>query len=435
MRIYALLRPLAFALDAETAHRLTVKTLRLMPPRRPPDFPASLKTHVAGIDFPTPVGLAAGFDKDAEVPEQMLWLGFGFVEVGTLTPRPQQGNSKPRLFRLRKDRAVINRMGFNNGGQPAAYGRLQLDMRLPGIIGVNVGANKDSKDRIADYVSGVRAMAPVAHYLTINISSPNTPGLRELQDEGALEELLAAVRQVGAKKPIFLKVAPDLNEGDPERMIRAAIDNKIDAIIVSNTTVSRPPLRSRHANEAGGLSGAPLKPLALEALRQFRRAGGGEIPLIGAGGIATADDAWERIRAGASLVQLYSAMVYEGPGIAARIARGLGQRLKREGIASIMEAVGTERLERLRTSTTPSRRGSAPPSIRPLRMSTPVSPESSPCPGFNSMPRWRRPSRTCGENRVISPCRLGPRATRFGAPSASRIGMFQSIAATSDLAT
>lgn len=341
MRLYRFIRPLAFALDAETAHRLTVKALRLMPSRRPPDFPGSLKTRIAGLNFPTPVGLAAGFDKDAEVPEQMLSLGFGFVEVGTLTPRPQEGNPKPRLFRLREDRAVINRMGFNNGGQPAAYARLQLDMRLPGIIGVNVGANKDSKDRIADYVSGARAMAPVADYLTINISSPNTPGLRGLQEEGALEELLAAVRQVKTRTPIFLKVAPDLKERDPERITRAAIDHGIAAIIVSNTTVSRPPLRSRHAGEPGGLSGAPLRQLALEALRNFRRASAGEMPLIGVGGIATADDAWERIRAGASLIQLYSAMVYEGPGIAARIARGLAQRLKREGFANVAEAVGS----------------------------------------------------------------------------------------------
>lgn len=296
--------------------------------------------RVAGIDFPTPVGLAAGFDKDVEVPEQMLWLGFGFVEVGTLTPRPQEGNPKPRLFRLRPDRAVINRMGFNNGGQPAAYARLMECRQLSGIVGVNVGANKDSDDRIADYVSGVRAMAPVARYLTINISSPNTPGLRGLQDQGALEELLSAVREVGVKKPIFLKVAPDLTSGDPDRIVRAAIDHGIDAIVVSNTTISRPPLKSRHADQAGGLSGAPLKDLALDALRKFRRASGGEIPLIGVGGIATADDAWERIRAGASLVQLYSAMVYEGPGIAARIARGLAQRLRREGMASIAEAVG-----------------------------------------------------------------------------------------------
>jgi dihydroorotate dehydrogenase len=314
-----------------------------MPPRRPPDFPASLKSRVAGIEFPTPVGLAAGFDKDAEVPEQMLWLGFGFVEVGTLTPLPQQGNSRPRLFRLKEDRAVINRMGFNNGGQPLAYGRLQLDARFPGVIGVNVGANKDSRDRIADYVSGVRAMATVASYLTINISSPNTPGLRELQDEGALDELLAAIRQADVKKPIFLKIAPDLGKGDPERIVRAAIDHKVDGLIVSNTTVSRPPLRSRFASETGGLSGMPLKSLALDALRKFRRASGGEIPLVGAGGIATADDAWERIRAGASLVQLYSAMVYEGPGVANRIARGLAQHLKREGFATIVEAVGSER--------------------------------------------------------------------------------------------
>jgi dihydroorotate dehydrogenase len=303
-----------------------------------------LKTRVAGIDFPTPIGLAAGFDKDAEVPEQMLSFGFGFVEVGTLTPRPQEGNPKPRLFRLREDQAVINRMGFNNGGQPAAYARLMDDMHFPGIIGVNVGANKDSPDRIADYVAGVRAMSPVAHYLTINISSPNTPGLRGLQEEGELDELLAAVQQVETKKPIFLKVAPDLAAADPERIVRAAIDHNIDAIIVSNTTVSRPPLKSRYASEAGGLSGAPLKTLALEALRQFRRASAGEVPLIGVGGIATAEDAWERIRAGASLVQLYSAMVYDGPGIARRMAHGLAQILKREGFANIGEAIGTEKL-------------------------------------------------------------------------------------------
>ena len=343
MRLYSFIRPFAFALEAETAHRLTVKTLRLMPPRRPPDFPASLKIRVAGIEFPTPVGLAAGFDKDAEVPEQMLSLGFGFVEVGTLTPLPQKGNPRPRLFRLKEDRAVINRMGFNNCGQPRAYGRLQLDAHLPGIIGVNVGANKDSKDRIADYVSGVRAMSAVASYLTINISSPNTPGLRQLQDGGALNELLGAIRQADVKKPIFLKVAPDLGENDPERIARAAIDHRIDGLIVSNTTLSRPTLRSRFAGEAGGLSGMPLKALALDALRRFRRASGGEMPLIGAGGIATADDAWERIRAGASLVQLYTAMVYEGPGVARRIAHGLARHLKREGFANVSEAIGSER--------------------------------------------------------------------------------------------
>jgi dihydroorotate dehydrogenase len=341
VRLYSFIRRFAFALDAETAHRATIRALKLMPPRRPPDFPKSLRSRVAGIDFPTPIGLAAGFDKDAEVAEQMLWLGFGFVEVGTLTPRAQEGNPRPRLFRLKEDRAVINRMGFNNGGQPAAYGRLREYSHLPGVVGVNVGANKDSPDRIADYVSGIRAMAPVASYLTINISSPNTPGLRSLQDQGALEELLGAVRQIGVKKPIFLKVAPDLTSGDPERIVRAAVDHGIDAIIVSNTTISRPPLRSSHADQAGGLSGAPLKELALDALRKFRRASGGEIPLIGVGGIETADDAWERVRAGASLVQVYSAMVYEGPGTARRIARGLAQRLEREGMGSIADAVGS----------------------------------------------------------------------------------------------
>ena len=329
-------------LDPETAHRATIRALRLMPPHRPPPFAPSLRTTVAGIGFPTPVGLAAGFDKDGEVPEQMLSLGFGFVEIGTVTPRPQSGNPRPRLFRLKSDRAVINRLGFNNHGQPAAFARLIECTHKHGVIGVNVGANKDSADRLADYVSGVRAMAPVARYLTINISSPNTPGLRGLQDEGALDELLAAVRQVGVNKPIFLKVAPDLQRGDAERIARAAIDHGIDALIVSNTTVSRPPLRSRNGGEQGGLSGAPLKPLALEALRQFRRASAGEIPLIGVGGIANADDAWERIRAGASLVQLYTAMVYEGPGIARRIAHGLSLRLKREGFANIAEAVGSE---------------------------------------------------------------------------------------------
>ena len=343
MRLYPLVRPLAFLADAEKAHRATIAALKLVPRRLPPPFPPSLRTSVAGLDFRSPVGLAAGFDKDAEVAEQMLGLGFGFVEVGTVTPQPQAGNERPRLFRLAEDRAVINRLGFNNDGQPAAFARLTQCTHLLGVIGVNLGANKDSPDRIADYFSGVRAMSSVARYLTINISSPNTEGLRSLQDEGELDELLAAVGEARSNRPIFLKVAPDLAEGDPERIVRAAIDHKIDALIVSNTTVSRPVLRSRHAGEAGGLSGVPLKPLALDVLRTFRSASGGEIPLIGVGGIATADDAWERIRAGASLLQLYTAMVYEGPGIARRIARGLAERLKREGFANLSEAVGTER--------------------------------------------------------------------------------------------
>jgi len=343
MRLYPLIRPFAFALDPERAHRATIAAVRRSPKRMPPVYPDSLRSTVAGLDFPSPVGLAAGFDKDAEVPEHMLGLGFGFVEVGTVTPRPQEGNPNPRMFRLVEDAAVINRLGFNNEGQPAAYQRLLECSRIRGVIGVNIGANKDSEDRIADYAAGVRAMSPVARYLTINISSPNTPGLRQLQDEGALRALLAAVSEARERHgpPIFLKVAPDLGEGEPDQIVRAAIQHKIDGIVVANTTVSRPPLKSKHRDEQGGLSGAPLRALALKALRDFRSASGGQIPLIGVGGISNADDAWERIRAGASLVQLYTAMVYEGPGIARRIAAALAERLKREGLANIADAVGT----------------------------------------------------------------------------------------------
>ncbi len=341
MVLYSLLRPFAFALDAETAHRATVKALSLALEMPLPRFAPELGQEVAGLHFPSPVGLAAGFDKDAEVPDAMLGLGFGFVEVGTLTPKPQVGNAKPRLFRLKEDQAVINRLGFNDQGQAAALERLSKRERR-GIVGVNIGANKDSADRIADYAAGVRAMSPVADYLTVNISSPNTPGLRNLQAGGELVELLAAVREARRPGiPVLLKVAPDLESGDQQRIVRAAIDTGIDALIVSNTTVSRPPLKSPHAMEAGGLSGRPLKALALEQLRAFRVESGGEIPLISAGGIETADDAWDRIVAGASLVQLYSAMVYEGPGLAKRIAEGLAQRLRHSGMASITELIGT----------------------------------------------------------------------------------------------
>lgn len=342
MALYKLLRPLAFALDAETAHRAAIAALSVSLPLPLPRFPAELEQQVAGLRFPSPVGLAAGFDKDAEAPDALLGLGFGFVEVGTITPKPQAGNPKPRLFRLKEDHAVINRMGFNNGGQAAALERLEKRKRR-GIVGVNIGANKDSADRIADYVAGVRTMSPVADYLTVNISSPNTPGLRNLQAGGDLVELLAAVREARIPGvPVFLKVAPDLESGDHERIVRAAMDSGIDALIVSNTTISRPPLKSPYAGEAGGLSGRPLKSLALDQIRRFRAASGGAIPLIAAGGIENASDAWDRITAGASLVQLYSAMVYEGPGIARRIAEGLRTRLGIAQMAHISEAVGSD---------------------------------------------------------------------------------------------
>ena len=341
MSLYPLLRPFAFLADPEAAHRATIAALSVAPLLPLPSFDPALASNVAGLRFPSPVGLAAGFDKDAYVPDAMLGLGFGFVEVGTVTPLAQAGNPRPRLFRLKADRAVINRMGFNNQGQAAAVERLSNRPRR-GVVGVNIGANKDSSDRIADYAQGVRAMSAVADYVTVNISSPNTPGLRDLQSGGELSELLAAVREARMPgPPVFLKVAPDLEAGDQARIVRAAIDHGIDALIVANTTLSRPPLRSRDAGQAGGLSGRPLKALALDQLRAFRAESGGELPLIAVGGIENADDAWQRIAAGASLVQLYSALVYEGPGLAKRIAKGLAERLKREGFATLAEAVGS----------------------------------------------------------------------------------------------
>lgn len=340
--LYRLIRPAIFALDPERAHRLTIAALKWKPAGTPP-APGPLAIDVAGLRFPNPVGLAAGFDKDGEVPDAMLGLGFGFVEVGSITPKPQAGNPRPRLFRLAEDRAVINRMGFNNGGAEAALARLARRERR-GILGINIGANKDSPDRVADYATMAGLMAPHADYLAVNISSPNTPGLRALQDEGALTGLLDAVTEARGVKgpPVFLKVAPDLEPADIDAIGRIAVEKQLGALIVSNTTISRPPLQSRHAGEAGGLSGAPLRLLALERLRDFRKATDGRIPLIGVGGIATAENAWERIRAGASLAQLYSAMIYEGPGIARRIVRGLERLMRRDGFAGIAEAVGSE---------------------------------------------------------------------------------------------
>ena len=343
MALYPLLRPLIFTVDAERAHRLTIAALKLKPAGKPPRNDARLATQVAGMSFPNPIGVAAGFDKNAEVFAQMLGLGFGFAEVGTLTPLPQQGNPRPRLFRLAEDRGVINRLGFNNGGIEDAKPRLS-GRRRNGIVGINIGANKDSFDRIADYVTGVRAMAQLADYPTVNISSPNTPGLRALQDKGALDELLAAVMEArgGGRPPVFLKLAPDLEPADIKDAAVAAMDKRVDALIVSNTTVTRPSLRSTNANESGGLSGAPLKALALERLRNFRSETGGAMPLIAAGGIASGEDAFARIRAGASLVQLYTAMIYEGAGIARRIVRELRTLLDRQGFATVAEAVATE---------------------------------------------------------------------------------------------
>lgn len=341
--LFDLLRPAVFALDPERAHRLTLAALKMAPLGRIAEA-GPLETEVAGIRFPNPLGMAAGFDKDGEVPDKLLALGFGFAEVGSITPLPQAGNPKPRLFRLVEDRAVINRMGFNNGGAEAAAQRLAQRKQRAGVLGINIGANKDSTDRIADYAEMTRIMAPLASYLAVNISSPNTPGLRALQDESALISLLDAVFDARGPEgpPVFLKVAPDLEPADIDAIARIAIDKQLGALIVSNTTISRPALASPHAGEAGGLSGAPLHDLALQRLRDFRKATGGAIPLVGVGGIATAEQAWARIRAGASLVQLYSAMVYEGPGLPRRIIHSLEHLMLRDGFSSIAEAVGSE---------------------------------------------------------------------------------------------
>lgn len=346
---YALARPLIHKMDGENAHNLTLDALEKMPAARQPLTSSILATNVAGLHFPNPVGLAPGFDKDARVAHVMPHFGFGYVEVGTLTPLPQDGNPRPRLFRLVEDQAVINRMGFNNGGQQAALARIAA-LRAKGLavpLGINIGANKDSINRIDDYAKGTAAMAHLADYLTVNISSPNTPGLRALQDRGALEELLDAVNEAqangmgSAAKPVFLKVAPDLEPADIDDILSVAHSRRLSAIIISNTTIERPTLASPHGGEAGGLSGAPLQRLALQRLKDFRRASDGSIALIAAGGIANADHGWDRICAGASLIQIYSAMVYEGPALAQRIAKGLEDKAKQHGFANIADAVGS----------------------------------------------------------------------------------------------
>jgi dihydroorotate dehydrogenase len=341
--LYSLFRPALFLADAETAHGLSLAALRLLP-NRAVRCDSLLQQNIAGLNFPNPVGLAPGYDKNAEVFQAAYGLGFGFVEVGSVTPKPQSGNPRPRVFRLVEDKAVINRMGFNNDGMEAVAQRLMArSTPSSGPLGINVGANKDSDDRTADYVTATQRLANLADYVTVNISSPNTPGLRALQDKAALDDLLARVKDAApAGKPVFLKVAPDLEPADIDDIAASVIDHKIDALIVSNTTITRPALRSCHSGETGGLSGAPLRDLAQQRLVDFRKATGGAVPLIGVGGIASADDAYARIRAGASLVQLYSALIYEGPMLARRINEGLTALLKRDGFANVADAVGVD---------------------------------------------------------------------------------------------
>lgn len=333
-------------LDAEQAHGLTIKALKAgLGPRAGVDDPI-LGTELCGLKLPNPIGLAPGFDKNAEAFRPMLAAGFGFVECGTVTPLPQAGNPKPRLFRLPQDRAVINRMGFNNEGLEAFAARLAR--RGPGVVGANIGANKDSGDRVGDYVAGLTRLWGLASYFTINISSPNTPGLRGLQTRAALEELLGRLAEardalpVAGRAPMFLKVAPDLADDEIEAIAQTVDAYGLEGIIVSNTTISRPALRSAHAGEAGGLSGAPLTELSTQVLRRFRAATGGGLTLVGAGGVGSGADAYAKLRAGASAVQLYSAMVFEGPGLVVRIKRDLAARLRADGFSSVGEAVGAD---------------------------------------------------------------------------------------------
>ncbi len=343
---YSIFRPLLFIAGAERAHHMTLNALRtgLVPACGVRDYP-ELETSCFGLDFPSPVGLAAGFDKNAEVAGAMLRHGFGFVEAGTVTPKPQAGNAKPRMFRLQEDEAVINRLGFNNKGMEYARERLQRRRRNAGIVGINIGKNKDTEEALSDYLVLLKELGPLADYVTVNISSPNTAGLRDLQRRDALEALLEALLlerdKMSERKPLLLKIAPDMTKSELEDVADVALRLKIDGLIVSNTTVSRPDsLQSEKKSEMGGLSGKPLMPLATEALRQMYRLTEGTIPLVGVGGISSPQDAIAKIRAGASLIQLYSALVYQGPGLVQRIRQGLADEVQRAGVMNISELVG-----------------------------------------------------------------------------------------------
>jgi dihydroorotate dehydrogenase len=335
---YRLARPALFAIPAEVAHGLAVFALanRLVPGRGGADDPV-LASRAFGLDFPNPIGLAAGFDKDARAMAGALALGFGFVEAGTVTPRPQPGNPKPRLFRLAEDHAVINRLGFNSGGLAGFVARMRA--RPSGIIGANVGRNKDGTDD--DFATGAAALAALADYLVVNVSSPNTPGLRDLQRRDALTALIAKVKAVRGKTPLLVKVAPDLTGAEREEIAAVVMGESVDGLIVGNTTIARPHLKSRHRAEAGGLSGAPLFGPSTEVLADFHRLTQGRVTLVGCGGVSSGAEAYAKIRAGASLVQLYTALVYRGPGLVAEIKRDLAARLKADGYQRVSEAVGS----------------------------------------------------------------------------------------------
>jgi len=334
-------------LDPERAHALALTALRAgLGPQDGPVWSPRLQTRVFGLDFPNPIGVAAGFDKNARAVDQTLRSGFGFMEVGAVTPRPQVGNARPRLFRLAEDRAAINRFGFNNEGMEVVATRLAQAARS-GIVGINVGANKDAEDRVADYIAVMERFQGLVNFFTINISSPNTERLRDLQGRAALDHLLerclAARDTLESPAPVLLKIAPDLTEQEVADIAEVCLARSVDGIIATNTTVVREGLRSANAAEAGGLSGQPLFERSTEILRLLARHTDGAIPLIGAGGVGSAAQAYTKIRAGASLVQLYTAMVYEGVSLGGRIAEGVEQLLQADGFANIADAVGADR--------------------------------------------------------------------------------------------
>jgi len=343
---YPLIRPLLWALPPERAHELSLRALRAgFGPRAQDPDPPILQQTLWGLDFPNPIGLAAGFDKEARVPDAVLRLGFGFVECGTVTPRPQAGNPRPRVFRLTADEAVINRLGFNSGGLDGVVARLGKRERR-GIVGINLGKNRHSTDAVADYVEGVRRTAGWADYLVVNVSSPNTPGLRDLQAKASLDAVVAAAlsarAESGVSPPLLIKIAPDLGPDELADIAEIARERAVDGIIVGNTTIARPAsLKSREAGEAGGLSGRPLFARSTEMLGAMYQLTGAAIPLIGVGGVASAEDAYAKIRAGASLVQLYTGLVYGGPGLVGRIKSGLAGLLRRDGFACVSDAVGS----------------------------------------------------------------------------------------------
>jgi len=351
--LYSLARPALFRVPPEDAHELMLKAMESGAyPRAVGTDALCLGADVWNMRFPNPLSIAAGFDKNARVPDAILGLGCGFAEAGTLTPRPQDGNPAPRVFRLVADNALINRLGFNNGGHAAALARLKARPRK-GIIAVNIGANKDSADRVADYVSGIEAFYGVADFFTVNISSPNTPGLRDLQAPAALDHLLSAVfsarqRQCDAGKPqrpIVVKIAPDLAEDDLAATLAQLSAHAVDGIAVSNTTLERGPLRDAAAHEAGGLSGRPLFERSTITLAKVYQATGGRIPLIGIGGIDSGATALAKIEAGATLLQLYTGLIYEGPGLIGRIKDHLSNVCRREGVASLSALRGRRAAE------------------------------------------------------------------------------------------